>query len=180
MRKCSVSKCNEKHLARDLCTTHYAQLRRGKLQGQMEPFKPRFKRRLNEGKTCKVKKCDRSAERALMCMAHYQRVQKYGHPQEDKPITKIMGWHYHKTGYIVIPAKGHPNGNKAGSMMEHIRIMSDHVGRPLLPEETVHHKNGVRDDNRIKNLELWSQSQPAGQRVKDKLSWAKQIIKLYG
>lgn len=64
--------------------------------------------------------------------------------------------------------------------MEHREIMERKLGRPLLPEETVHHKNGVRDDNRETNLELWSSSQPPGQRVEDKLAWAYEMIALYG
>jgi len=39
--------------------------------------------------------------------------------------------------------------------------------------------NGVRDDNRPENLELWSKSQPKGQRATDKLAWAKEIIRMY-
>jgi hypothetical protein len=38
----------------------------------------------------------------------------------------------------------------------------------------------VKDDNRPENLELWSRSQPAGQRVADKVEWARQILALYG
>ena len=79
----------------------------------------------------------------------------------------------------MILAKGHPNANSKGIISEHRLIMSEHLGRPLLANENVHHKNGNRKDNRIENLELWSELQPSGQRIEDKVEYALEILRLY-
>ncbi|MFV8173427.1 HNH endonuclease [Mycolicibacterium peregrinum] len=63
--------------------------------------------------------------------------------------------------------------------MEHVAVLSESLGRALLPDENVHHINGVRDDNRVENLELWTTRQPKGQRVEDKVEWAISLLRTY-
>lgn len=81
-------------------------------------------------------------------------------------------------GYIIANVC-HPENSTGKALLKHRVVMMNHLGRDLLSTETVHHKNGDRQDNRIENLELWSTWQPAGQRVQDKLVWAREIIALY-
>jgi HNH endonuclease len=85
-----------------------------------------------------------------------------------------------KDGYKQLLLKDHPNAAKNGYVMEHIAIMTQYIGRSLRKGETVHHKNGIRNDNRLENLELWSHSHPYGQRVEDKIQWCKEFLDLYG
>lgn len=88
-------------------------------------------------------------------------------------VTRGSGRRTNKDGYVSVRVV-------AGVwVLEHRLRMETYLGRPLLKCEHVHHKNGKRDDNRISNLELWIIQQPPGQRVKDVVQWAKEMLRRY-
>ena len=90
------------------------------------------------------------------------------------------GRYKNKNGYIEVWCPEHPNSKGAGYIMEHRLVMSNYLGRDLKKGENIHHINGKRDDNRIENLELWTTQQPSGQRVEDKIEWARLFLEQYG
>lgn len=63
---------------------------------------------------------------------------------------------------------------------EHRIVMEAILGRPLHKDETVHHINGVRTDNRPENLELWGNRHPKGQRIEEKVAWCLEFLSRYG
>ena len=72
-------------------------------------------------------------------------------------------------GYVQLSGMwDHPGHHPSrGTRPEHRVVMESMIGRSLVASESVHHRNGIRHDNRPSNLELWTKAQPGGQRVSD-------------
>jgi len=82
-------------------------------------------------------------------------------------------------GYIRVRNPFHPKANR-GRVLEHRLVMEERLGRYLGVDEQIHHKNGIRSDNRIENLELRTTNHSSGQRVSDQIVWAKALLSTYG
>ena len=168
MKTCSVELCEREISSFGWCAPHYGRwFKHGDVQAEV-PIAPRMRR----GEACSVDECQRAVRGRGWCDAHYQRWFDKGDVLADTPLRRVRGTGTVQRGYVSIGASGR-------ARLQHRIVMEQILGRDLLPGENVHHKNGIRDDNRPENLELWVIRQPHGQRVPDMIVWAKEILARY-
>jgi hypothetical protein len=127
--------------------------------------------------SCEVDGCPNKHKADGLCTKHYARRRVYGTTEPYIPDRRPKP---NSHGYVRIYAPELACAGKDGWVPEHRAVMERLLGRPLRAGENVHHRNGVRSDNRPENLELWIKHQPNGGRVDDVLAWAREIVALYG
>jgi len=173
---CKVEGCNKQSQHRGYCDMHYTRVVRYGEPGPAHPLRNR------KSKYCNVDGCNEIHSAKGLCEAHYYRLKRestLGGSVTSK--TRSRGKGTINYGYRVLHMPEHPNAApSSGKVPEHVVVMSKIIGRPLHSKETVHHKNGIRNDNRPKNLELWASRHPPGQRVSDLQEFATELAFEYG
>jgi HNH endonuclease len=167
--RCSIKGCGRSVNSRGLCKAHYH--RWSRFGDALADVPIGVKAPPNPDRLCAVPDCGRPQRGRGWCTLHYGRWRQGGDVQANEPNKRGRG-HINKQGYRFIR-----DGNRQRA--EHRVVMEAILGRPLLPGENIHHKNGKRADNRPENLELWITSQPRGQRPGDLVAWAHEILTRY-
>lgn len=171
---CAVDGCENDRRGKGYCPTHYTRFRK-----YGNPLGGPGSGRKVQHESCTIEGCGKKHTSQGMCQMHYKRMALYGDPHIVNEPKRSGRKRVNKNGYVLVYAPENPTANVSGFILEHRLVMSEHLGRPLSSNENVHHINGVRHDNRIENLELWNTSQPSGQRIEDKVKWAKEILAQY-
>lgn len=166
---CRIEDCGKSVKATKLCAMHWKRLRH---TGTTDLIRPQGGQR-KPLQLCEIDECGNYTIARGMCQKHYRRWDLYGDANYRVPKKQSFA------KYRNVLAIGHPNAKADGTIFEHRLVMTQMIGRALLPGENVHHKNGDPMDNRPENLELWNTTQPAGQRPADKVEYAIQILTMY-
>lgn len=161
---CSVGDCDRRVKGSGLCNAHYQRWRIGERGERL--LRPIRRRTPPPPVFCSIEGCGRRASSRKMCDAHYKRWVNGKRGQElEAPVlfsSRSTGEPYQdRKGYVILP----------GGHREHRLVMERLLGRALYRWETVHHKNGIRTDNRPENLELWTKAPTPGQRLDDLISF---------
>lgn len=169
-RFCSQDGCDRPIEAKRLCQMHYARFVK-----HADPDKVMKKPR-GKANLCEIFYCPTHCGDDGLCDEHRPQWES----GEIDPALRAARRRVDTYGYIMCaPLPGHHVYGQRGYYPEHRIVMEEVLGRGLASHESVHHKNGQKQDNRPENLELWVRAQPAGQRVVDLVAHARWILDQY-
>lgn len=168
--ECKIEDCESSKYSRGLCRRHYD---RHKYYGTLEDVAdaPRPSAKPPQCTECNSKAvyarglCGKCYHRnwyrkALEAVApEWEKSPPYDRSKPNGYRRKVS-----QEGYVEIKTE-------KGFVKEHRYVMEQSLGRPPQKGESVHHRNGIRYDNRLENLELWVTPQPRGQRVEDMIAY---------
>lgn len=97
----------------------------------------------------------------------------------DKHPSWKGGSYITPSGYRRVKCAGHPNADVNGYVAADRLAMSNHLGRPLRDNETVHHRKSKLND-KIDNLQLRASRHEPGHSVEEFIEWSLENIEMYG
>lgn len=172
---CLVEECEQEKYAHNLCKLHNNRRYR---TGRTD-LGPRVPWNKSGIEICVMDECSNKHIAKGFCAKHYRAFKAWLDKDRRVEFQSKQNSSIDKSGYVLLYLPNHPNCSVNGQYAEHRLVMEQKIGRYLVKNENVHHINGVRDDNRPENLELWSSRQPKGQRIEDKVEYAVEILKQY-
>lgn len=163
---CRVEGCEGEMKELGYCAMHYSRLRRN---GELGPVESQIRSMNGQ---CMIVGCEDKVVCNSLCNMHYRRLLRTGELGPIERKRALVGSGVDAKGYRYINVNGH-------QLKEHRLVMERVLGRPLAPNENVHHLDGDRLNNDPSNLELWVKTQPCGQRPKDRVKAAISLLKQY-
>ncbi|MCE5211876.1 MAG: hypothetical protein LLG40_10015 [Deltaproteobacteria bacterium] len=147
---CSVEQCERKTYGLGFCSAHYQQFKK---YGHI--IRKTLKNQ-NKGKLCKVDGCGLPSKNNGYCNRHNDQMRDHGEIlgvglMRAKPIGVGM---MKQKGYIYLLRKGHPRANKDGYVKRANIVWEEATGHMIVPPEVLHHKNEIKTDDSLGNLQL--------------------------
>jgi hypothetical protein len=169
--RCLVPACGRRPKGRGLCVRHYQQWANGTLEEKIQIPDRSVEKTIpyySPESKCLVSECEVRPVNRGMCSKHCQQrdagiIDSGGHKIRDLKApgrTPKNGPTLDGAGYALVRAPpGYSGKMRDGRVLEHRLVMEQHLDRPLYGRESefyevVHHKNGIKTDNRLENLEI--------------------------